>query len=52
MLTIIWAREALAKLAIFCGILGNLFAAAVEIDVEYWIFGAGRVSSALARITS
>jgi len=42
MLTIIWAKEALAKLAIFCGILGNLFAAASEIDVEYWMFGAGR----------
>ena len=42
MLTIIWAKEALAKLAIFCGIIGNLFAAATEIDVEYRMFGAGR----------
>ena len=46
------AKEALAKLAIFCGILGNLFAAATEIDVEYRMFGVGSVSSAFARIIS
>jgi len=46
------AKETLAKLAIFCGILGNLFAAATEIDVEYRMFGVGSVSSAFARIIS
>jgi hypothetical protein len=52
MLTILWQRKTLAKLAIFCGVLGNLFVAATEIDVGYRMFRVGPASSAFACIIS